>query len=86
MKIGVLRAELLHTDRRGGPDMNLIAAFRSFANAPKKTNLHVHWQLQREAGGATLRRSYFPEAIQEIVLLFKKSLAPFFGYRPYIQI
>ena len=54
----------------GETDMNLIVAFRNFASAPKK--FHVHLQLQREAGGATARHSYFPEVIQEITLPFKK--------------
>ena len=31
-------AELLHADRR--TDMNLIVAFRSFANAPNKNQTH----------------------------------------------
>jgi hypothetical protein len=37
MKIRPLGAELLHSDR--WTDMNLIAVFRNFANAPKNHSL-----------------------------------------------
>jgi hypothetical protein len=51
----------------GETEMNVIVAF---VDASKK--FRVHLQLQREAGGAVVRPSYFPEVIQEITLPFKK--------------
>jgi hypothetical protein len=69
MKISLVRVELLHADRRRGRN-ECNSRFSLFCESAKK--LHVYLQLQREASGATVRHSYFPEVIQEITLPLKK--------------
>jgi hypothetical protein len=74
MKISLVRVELLHADRRRGRN-ECNSRISQFCESAKK--FHVHLQLQSEAGGATVRHSYFPKVIQEITLPFKNVLHRF---------